>query len=108
MSDQFIRLVAFVGLLTAFVPASLAWQERTVGGETARATVDAPNWNSPKLNLDVPDVSPGEDAGTEIRIPASASCLSSIWASSFSTVQTIPQAGRRTSRSHRMCSCAPR
>ena len=69
MSKQRLHLIAVVAVLAVFAQPSLAWQERSVGGDSDKSTPDTPNLPTPNLNLNMPDLSIGKDTGTELRIP---------------------------------------
>ena len=68
MSKQRRCLIVIVGVLTTFAHPSLAWQERSIGGDTEKAAA-ASRLATPNLDLNVPDLTTGKELGTEVRIP---------------------------------------
>jgi hypothetical protein len=68
-----IRLVAIGASLGVLAQPSLAFQERSVGGDSATSAAGAAGLQMPSLNLNIPDLSIGKGTGTEVRIPGMGS-----------------------------------
>jgi hypothetical protein len=64
-----LRLILAVAFLATLAEPSQAFEERWIGGSQGQPAAGAANINLPGLNLKMPDLSPGKDAGTEVRIP---------------------------------------
>jgi len=73
MTKRAIRLVAIGALLGLLAQPSLAFQERSVGGDSAMSAAGAAGLQMPSLNLGMPDLSIGKGTGTEVRIPGMGS-----------------------------------
>ena len=68
-----IHLFAVGALSAVFAQPSLAFQERSTGGESATSGAGAAGLEMPSLNLNAPDLSIGKGTGTEVRIPGMGS-----------------------------------
>jgi hypothetical protein len=66
---QPLRLILAVAVLAALAQPSQAFEERWIGGSQGQPAAGAANVDLPSLNLKMPDLSPGKDTGTEVRIP---------------------------------------
>jgi hypothetical protein len=73
MTKRAIRLVAIGASLGLLAQPSLAFQERSVGGDSATSAAGAAGLQMPNLNLGMPDLSVGKGTGTEVRIPGMGS-----------------------------------
>jgi len=73
MTKRAIRLVAIGASLGLLAQPSLAFQERSVGGDSATSAAGAADLQMPNLNLGMPDLSVGKGTATEVRIPGMGS-----------------------------------
>jgi hypothetical protein len=73
MMNRAIHLFAIGALSAVLAQPSLAFQERSVGGESAMSGAGAAGLQPPNLNLNMPDLSIGKGTGTEVRIPGMGS-----------------------------------
>jgi hypothetical protein len=63
------RLVPAAGMLVALGGPLYAFDERWIGGSSDKPAASASNLDLPSLNLKMPELTPGKDTGTELRIP---------------------------------------
>jgi hypothetical protein len=69
LMTRVVRLVVAVVASVALAEPSHAFDERWIGGGSDKPAAGASNMHLPSLDLAMPELSPGKDTGTEIRIP---------------------------------------